>query len=238
VLVLAGSRAQLDDYDELFCIYKPTLGARGDHRRRTRRTRHGQGAGAEGIDFRIVERLPERIRAPEKYVLGDAAELEVLQRAGIMEASAVVVTTHDDDMNVYLTIYCRKLRPDIQILGRANVERNISTLHRAGADFVLSYASIGANILFNLLKRIDTLLLAEGLNVFPVADSAGHGGPLAGAMQGAEKPPGATSLPCCATAKPTSTPTAHEPLPADAELIVIGDATAEQRFVEPVRKRR
>jgi hypothetical protein len=32
-----------------------------------------------------------------------------------------------------------------------SLERNVSTLHRAGADFVMSYASIGANAKFNFL---------------------------------------------------------------------------------------
>ena len=74
----------------------------------------------------------------------------------------------NDDTNIYLTIYCRKLFPEVQIISRANRERNISTLHRAGADFVASYASMGANIIFNLLKHSDILMLAEGLNVFRI----------------------------------------------------------------------
>ena len=53
----------------------------------------------------------------------------------------MLVTTHDDDINVYLTLYCRRLGPDLQIISRANLDRNVSTLHRAGADAVLSYAT-------------------------------------------------------------------------------------------------
>ena len=49
----------------------------------------------------------------------------------------MVITTHDDDVNVYLAIYCRRLRPDIAIVARANLDRNVSTLYRAGADAVL-----------------------------------------------------------------------------------------------------
>ncbi|NLE38499.1 MAG: potassium channel protein, partial [Pirellulaceae bacterium] len=168
VLVLAGSREQLDAYDELFCIYeasdKPVVIIGGGH--------VGQAVAAaldkEGVDYRIVDRRPVRAVDPQKVVQGDAAEIEVLQKAGIMETASVVITTHDDDMNVYLTIYCRRLRPDIQILGRAHLERNVSTLHRAGADFVMSYASTGANTLFNLLGSTDILLVAEGVDVFRI----------------------------------------------------------------------
>ena len=231
VLVLAGSRLQLDDYDQLFCIYKSPVGhvviiGGGRVGRAT-----AAALEAEGIDFRIIERLPERVRRPEKYVQGDASELEVLQRAGIMEASAVVVTTHDDDMNVYLTIYCRKLRPHIQILARATVERNISTLHRAGADFVLSYASIGANILFNLLQRMDTLLLAEGLNVFSLKIPPA----MAGRSLAETKIRESTGCNVIAVVRGPDmdiNPAGDQPLPADAELIVIGDAESERRFLE------
>jgi Trk K+ transport system NAD-binding subunit len=134
--------------------------------------RVGRAAGRalveQGLDYRIVEQLPERIRDPNKYVLGNAAELEVLEQAGIMATSIVIVTTHNDDTNIYLTLYCRRLRPDIQIISRATRERNVATLHRAGADFVLSYASMGANAIMNLLNRNDILMVAEGLNIFRV----------------------------------------------------------------------
>ncbi|MFN4259466.1 MAG: potassium channel family protein [Gemmataceae bacterium] len=230
VLVLAGSRDQLDAYDELYCIYKtshaPVVIIGGGRVGRAT----GKTLQAEGIDYRIVERVPERVRDPEKYVVGDAAELEVLHRAGIQESSSVVITTHDDDINVYLTIYCRRLRPDIQILGRATLERNVSTLHRAGADFVLSYASMGANMIFNLLQRMDTILLAEGLNVFRV--------PVPPALAGESIADSAirqrTGCNIIAVQRQDTldiNPDAATPLPGDAELIVIGDAEAEHRFL-------
>ena len=77
-----------------------------------------------------------------------------------------VILTSDDPTNIYLTIYCRRLRPDIQIICRANLDRNISKLHAAGADLVMSYASLAANTILNLLKPEGVLMLAEGLNVF------------------------------------------------------------------------
>ena len=54
----------------------------------------------------------------------------------------------------------------MQILSRANLDRNVSTLHRAGADFVMSYASLGANAIFNFMRNEETSMLAEGLNIF------------------------------------------------------------------------
>ena len=80
-------------------------------------------------------------------VEGDAADQRVLRRAGLENASAVLVTPRDDDLNVYLTLYVRKLRPELQIVARSILDRNVTTLHRAGADAVLSYASLGATAL-------------------------------------------------------------------------------------------
>lgn len=232
VLVLAGTRAQLEAYDEAFGIYRsspaPVVIIGGGRVGRAT----GGALAAQAIDYRIVERLPERIRDPEKYVLGDAAELDVLVRAGIQKAPSVAITTHDDDMNVYLTIYCRRLRPDIQVLGRVNVERNVSTLQRAGADFVLSYASMGANAMFNLLKKSDALLLlAEGVSVFrmPVPSSM-EGRTIAGCAVRAET--GCRIVAVGRDGRLEINPDPARPLPPGGELVVIADGEAERRFVD------
>ena len=168
VLVLAGSKDMIQHYNEIFCIYQKEeshiviLGG-GRVGRATARA-----LAKRGLKYVIIEELPDRIRNEKYYVQGSAARIEVLEKANIADASAVIVTTGNDDTNIYLTIYCRKLFPEVQIISRANRERNISTLHRAGADFVASYASMGANIIFNLLKHSDILMLAEGLNVFRI----------------------------------------------------------------------
>ena len=231
VFVFAGSREQLDQYDSLFCIYKstdkPVIIIGGG--------RVGRAVGAalkrQEISFCIVERQEARIRNPEDYVLGDAAELEVLLKAGIEDCASVVVTTHDDDMNVYLTLYCRRLRPDVQILARSNVERNVSTLHRAGADFVLSYATTGANALFNLLRRSDVLLMAEGLHVFRLPTPPAFQGKSL-AESGIRQKTGCSVVAVVRNGITETNPDASTPLSADSELVVIGDAEAETRFHE------
>ncbi len=165
VLLLAGSAEQLKNYDEHIGGYQkfraPVLILGGG--------RVGRAAAESleqaGIDYRIIEKN-KRLAANPKYVYGSAADINTLTRAGIDDAPSVIITTHDDPTNIYLTIYCRKLRPDIQIICRANLDNNISKLHTAGADLVMSHASLAANTILNLLKPDDVLMLAEGLNVF------------------------------------------------------------------------
>ena len=169
VLVLAGSEENLAAYDEVYSFYhlcKLTLdpilivgsGRVGDTIARRFKERESP--------YLEIEKNPKRLHDEKHYVVGDAADIRTLQRAWIEKAPAALVTTHDDATNIYLTKYLRSLRPDMQILSRANLERNVSTLHRAGADFVMSYSSIGANAIFNFLKNEDTSMLAEGLNIF------------------------------------------------------------------------
>jgi Trk K+ transport system NAD-binding subunit len=233
-LVLAGSRAQLDTYDDLFAVARPIdapvviIGG----------GRVGRAAGNAlrdaGIDHRIIEKQAERVHGSDHYVLGDAADLQVLQRAGIGDTPTVMVTTHDDDMNVYLTIYCRRLRPDVQIIARARLDRNVSTLHRAGADAVLSYASTGANAIWNVLTADNTLQLAEGLDVFRVpvpSELAGR------SIQDARvrELTGCTVVAIADGEHFQSNPDARAPLPRSAELVLIGDGDSEDRFLHRFR---
>lgn len=167
VLLLAGSAEQLNAYDERFGKYQrhqaPVIVLGGGRVGRAT----AEVLERRDIDYRIIEKNKKLIK-DKRYILGSAADIETLTRAGIREAPSIIITTHDDPSNIYLTIYCRRLRPDIQIISRANLERNISKLHTAGADLVMSYASMAANSILNLLKPDELLMLAEGLNVFRV----------------------------------------------------------------------
>ncbi|MDD9371935.1 MAG: NAD-binding protein, partial [Acidimicrobiales bacterium] len=149
VLILTGDADQLACYDSMYGSRletdTPVVIVGGGRVGRAA----GQVLDDAGIHHTIIEQQPGRIRNSDHYVLGDAADIDVLEQAGLREASAVLVTTHEDDVNVYLTLYVRKLQPDVQIISRANLDRNVSTLHRAGADAVLSYASLGATEIWN-----------------------------------------------------------------------------------------
>ncbi|CAB5147260.1 Potassium channel protein [Olavius algarvensis associated proteobacterium Delta 3] len=165
VLLLAGSAEQLKAYDDQIGGYQefraPVLILGGGRVDRAA----AESLEQAGTDYRIIEKN-KRLAVTDNYIHGSAADINTLMQAGIEEAPSVIVTTHDDPTNIYLTIYCRKLRPDIQIICRANLDKNISKLHNAGADLVMSYGSLAANTILNLLKPDEVLMLAEGLNVF------------------------------------------------------------------------
>lgn len=168
VLVIAGSQTDLEHYDQQFQNPQnregPVLILGGGRVGRA----VAEAFETSGEAYSIVEQVAQRVPARLHTITGDAADIEILESAGLSEASAVVITTHDDDLNVYLTLYCRRLRPDLQIICRASSEYNVATLYRAGADSVLSYAAIGATGMWNALGHTHRVVLAEGSELFTV----------------------------------------------------------------------
>ncbi len=231
MLILAGTAEQLAAYDACYSTHStaPNRAVIIGGGRVGRAV--GAAFGAEGIEFAIVEQLAERRREGANYVIGDAADRSVLEAAGIDEAGAILITTHDDNVNVYLTRYCRGLRPDARIVSRSKLDRNVSTLYRAGADAVLSYAGTGSAAIWNHFRGDETVLVAQGLNVFrtPIPRE------LAGATLAASHVHRRTSCNVVAVERDgvlVGNPDPHEPLPSAGELVLVGTDVAEAKFSE------
>ncbi|MFW6052634.1 MAG: TrkA C-terminal domain-containing protein [Desulfosalsimonas sp.] len=141
------------------------------------------------------------------------------------------VTTHDDNLNIYLTIYCRRLRPDAQIIGRASLDRNINTMHRAGANLVMSYSSLVTSTIMNLLHPQQMLMLSEGLNVFRVIVTKRLADKSLVRLRIREE----TGCSVVAVKKQDELVINPDPgivLNHDDELVLIGSAESEKRFTE------
>ena len=192
---------------------------------------------AAGMRHCIVEKRDDRVaRHHDNVVIGDAAERQVLDRAGIHEASSIVVTTHDDDTNIYLTLYCRRLRPDADILGRVSAERNLSTIHRAGADLALSYATVGAAAVWNNLDADSLFVLAEGLSVLRfVVPEHERSQPL----HRLAPPANNYSVVAARSGNDfTIQPDVQHSIEPGTELLIIGDAAAEAQVLTRLRGQR
>ena len=231
LLVLVGDREQFQRYDAAFAREHTDAGETliiGGGR-------VGRAAAAalsaEGRHWRLVEKEAGRIRWPGQSVVGDAARRDVLEQAGIDDCSSVVITTRDDDMNIYLALYCRKLRPDVQIIARSTRERNIETLHRAGADFVMSYAATGGTTISNLLRAVDILMVAEGLHLFRIEMPEAFVGKTLAEVDLLQTT-GCTVVAVGQENRLSSTPDLEQPLTAESELVLLADLASEQRFME------
>jgi Trk K+ transport system NAD-binding subunit len=172
VPVVVGTRDQLTDLESLLVIHQanfnPVVVIGGGMVGRST----AQALRKREVAVHMVEREPTLAPALEamtnRLIIGDAADRTVLDRAGLAAAPSVVLTTNDDAMNAYLAVYCRRLNPDLRIVSRVTEEQNVEALYRAGADFVLSYATLGAQAIFALLDGRELVVIGEGTDLFRV----------------------------------------------------------------------
>ncbi|MGI8802378.1 MAG: potassium channel family protein [Solirubrobacteraceae bacterium] len=81
------------------------------------------------------------------FIDGDAAEDEVLRRAGIERARAIIACADSDAANIFITLSAREMRGEIAIVARASVEDSEKKLKRAGANRVISpYKASGSEM--------------------------------------------------------------------------------------------
>ena len=172
IVVVVGTPAQLTGLDSLLETQHrseaPTLvigaGAVGSAATRALKRK--------GIAVHVLERDPqaqERLMSvADQVFVGDASDREALMRAGLADAPSVLLTTNDDAANVYLAVYCRRLKPDLRIVSRITHNRNLEAIHRAGADFALSYSSLGAEAVISLIEGRELVILEENVDLFSV----------------------------------------------------------------------
>jgi voltage-gated potassium channel len=103
-----------------------------------------QRAGTQIVMIEVDStREAELTEAKLAFILGTAAQDDVLERAGIKQADVIVVATSSESENVFITLAARELNPQIRIHARAESESGIRRLRRAGADQVVSPHQMG-----------------------------------------------------------------------------------------------
>lgn len=234
IVVIVGNEEQLTLLDSLFVIYKPNenpVVVIGGGRVGVAATR---ALRERGVAVHLVERSEATLASLEgvadELFAGDASDRAVLMAAGLAEAPSVVLTTNDDAMNIFLSIYCRRLNPDVRIVTRITHERNLEAIHRAGADSVLSYSSLGVKTVLSFLRGNELVVLEEGADVImmPVPPS------LAGKSLAESDIRARTGLNVIAIQTKDeclTNPAATTRLPEGGEVVAIGSLEQRQRFM-------
>ena len=111
--------------------------------------------------------LSEVVRDRRLHVEGDAANDEVLARAGIERARALVSAVDSDERNVYIVLTARSINPALFIVARSSYPDSVAKLRRAGADRVVSPYTLSGQRMAALSLQpavVDTIdiVLAEG----------------------------------------------------------------------------
>ncbi len=105
-------------------------------------------------------------------VTGDATRREVLRRAGVADASHVVITTDRDDSNILAALTVRQLNPDVWIVAAVREQENVALMRQSGANSVITSSDavgrlLGLSSLSPMLGSVmeDLLTYGEGLEV-------------------------------------------------------------------------
>lgn len=171
-VVVAGTQEQLGKLDELLHGRETekssgltiVIGAGSVGAAAVRALKH------KGVMVHVVERNAEaadRMRdIADRVVVGDANDRTMLEAAGLADATAVLLTPSDDAVNIYLSVYCRRLKPSLRLVSRIVHHRNHEAIHRAGVDFALSYSTIGAEAVMAIIEGQEFLWLGEDVDVF------------------------------------------------------------------------
>ncbi|RFN57797.1 potassium channel family protein [Marixanthomonas ophiurae] len=235
VLVIIGNKEQLQSVDEIFLDYNvnpnPVLLIGGG--------RVGSAAAESlhknGILVNVVDVDPEiceKVRPFCNQVFaGKASDYELLKKAGILEAPSVLLTTHDDTMNIFLASYCRQLNKKVRIVSRISEARNIDVIHRAGANFVLSYSTLGSEAVLSISKGQELTVLGEGINLFiiPIPTSL-EGKSLAESGIGAKT--GLSVIAIKENSEVITLLSANTLLPHGAEIVLLGNIEMKNKFNE------
>lgn len=233
--IVVGTKEQIDELDEVLFIYDtnyhPVVVVGGGKVGRAA-TRAMQRRGIEVNMIEKKEALIGKLEGvPDRLFLGDAANLELLLEAGLGDAPSVLLTTNDDAMNIYLAVYCRRLRPDVRIVSRITHERNVASIRRAGADLALSYANSGIEAISAILSSEELVILGQGIELYalPVPRS------LAGKTLGESEIGASTGMNVVAIEEGDEVTTrlnAATVLPAGGELVMIGNHAQLDAFKE------
>lgn len=233
ILVIIGHKQQLKNIDELFHDYNvnphPVLliGA----------GRVGLSAAKSlhknGVLVNVVDKDPEVCRKVKpfcnKVFLGDASDYQLLKKAGILEAPSVLLSTHDDTTNIYLASYCRQLNKDVRIVSRISEARNVDIIQKAGANFVLSYSTLGSEAVLSISKGQELTVLGEGFTLFiiPIPKSL-EGKSLAESDIGAKT--GLSVIAIKENSEVVTSLSSQTVLPPGAEIVMLGNIEMKHKF--------
>jgi voltage-gated potassium channel len=88
---------------------------------------------------------------------GDATHDEILERAGIKKAKALITTLPVDADNLFIVLSARTLNPEITIISRASEDNSDKKLKLAGANNVIMPDRIGGAHMASLVMKPDVM---------------------------------------------------------------------------------
>ena len=122
--------------------------------------------GRAGVEHTVID-LEDR---EDVDVIGDAAEPETLERAGIEDARSAVLALPDDTVAEFATLVIDDLSPGTEVVARVESAQNVTKMYRAGADYVLALSTVTGRMVASAL--LEEQVLTPDLQVELVRTSA------------------------------------------------------------------
>jgi Trk K+ transport system NAD-binding subunit len=99
-------------------------------------------------------------------VVGDAVEPEDLRAAGVEDARTIILALSDDTDTEFATLVIRDLNPEVEVVARAEETENVQKMYRAGADYVLSLATVSGRMLAStILEDEDVISMDQQVEI-------------------------------------------------------------------------
>ncbi len=105
-----------------------------------------------GVAVRIIAEDSDPQFWPPGSVAGPSSQGEVLERAGIANATGVVVSHASDADNLSTIMTARMLDPEVLVIARENHLHNRALFKEAGSDLICSVNAIGASAVRPVLE--------------------------------------------------------------------------------------
>lgn len=104
------------------------------------------------------------------FLRGDSTDDETLEKAGVENARAIIVSMPKDADNIYVVLAAREKNRNILIVSRASQNSAVSKLRMAGANNVIMPDSIGGSHMASLIANPDVM---EFLDIIRVQGTRG-----------------------------------------------------------------
>lgn len=118
------------------------------------------------------ESLIEQLRLDSKYLFihGNATSEEVIRRAGIDRAKAIITTLPKDADNVFVVLTARELNSTLSIISRASEDSSEKKLRIAGADNVIMPDKVGGSHMASLVVTPDVMEFLDKISITGAAE--------------------------------------------------------------------
>lgn len=126
---------------------------------------------AQGREMVVIEGDKEKLARLKResgltppHIIGDATAEAILKDAGIERASGIVAALSDDRDDLFLVFTARHMNPNLRIVAKTVDPANARKMEMAGADFVVSPASLGGLRLATALGRPSVLRFLDAMS--------------------------------------------------------------------------